>query len=436
MDRVKRLTLRNGPDLVVADEGGHIFELSELGAAVDGGRGPEACPERLWVPLPEGSDLFLLPRRTPIGLDRRTGDALPVPEMDGRLSAVAAFVSPAHTLLRHPAWRREPDAPRLPLYAYCAVGWKDGGFWVPVVRVDPDIRQELAGFDCEEIERRAQALLERLPHNRLAAHLIHNCVRRYGCPAARNFALERWEMPLPTAAGCNSRCVGCISLQADGDYPATQERIDFVPTVGEIVELAVPHLASAERAVASFGQGCEGEPLSNPRLLVAAVREIRKATRRGTLNLNTNASDPAAIAALFDAGLDSIRVSINSAIPERYNAYYRPMNYRFEDVVASIACARRTGKWASINYLVFPGVTDTPRELEALVRLIEETGLAMIQWRNLNIDPDDYRNLMAVEEAPVGLENAMAEIARLHPEVRFGYFNPHLAYHVPDAMPS
>jgi pyruvate-formate lyase-activating enzyme len=249
-------------------------------------------------------------------------------------------------------------------------------------------------------------------------------VRRYGCPAARNFALGRWEMPLPTSAACNSRCVGCISLQPEDAYPATQERINFIPSVEEIVALAVPHLENAERPVASFGQGCEGEPLTNPRLLLEAVRAIRNRTARGTLNLNTNASLPGAIAELFDAGLDSVRVSINSALAERYNAYYQPVNYRFEDVVQSISIAAAKGRWASINYLVFPGVTDVESEFNALCRLIEETGLSMIQWRNLNIDPEDYRARMAVAEAPLGLEVVMQEVRRRYPHVRFGYFNP------------
>lgn len=429
MDQRARQALAEAPDLVVAGESGEIFELPELAAAVEGGAGPTACPRELWIPLPQGSDLFLLPGRTPIGLERSGGEALPVPEMGGRLWAVAAFVAPAYTILRHPAYRIEADAPRLPLYAYCAVGWKRGRFWVPARRVDRDLRQELGGFDLAAVERGATALLARHPGNRLAVHLMDNCARRYGCPAARNFALGRWEMPLPTAAGCNSRCVGCISLQPEGDYPVTQERIDFVPRVEEIVELAVPHLSNAERAVASFGQGCEGEPLSQPRLLLAAVQAIRRETARGTLNLNTNGSDPDAVAALFEAGLDSIRISLNSALPERYNAYYRPVNYRFEDVARSIALAREKGRWASINYLVFPGVTDVAGELEGLCRLIETTGLAMIQWRNLNIDPEDYRARMAIREPPLGLENVMEEVARRFPGVRFGYFNPWLAGH-------
>ena len=41
-----------------------------------------------------------------------------------------------------------------------------------------------------------------------------------------------------------------------------------------------------------------------------------------------------------------------------------------------------------INYFVFPGMTDSVAEYEALRKVIRETGLKMIQWRNFNIDPD------------------------------------------------
>ncbi len=40
--------------------------------------------------------------------------------------------------------------------------------------------------------------------------------------------------------------------------------------------------------------------------------------------------------------------------------------------------------------LFFPGMTDSVEEYEALRKLIKETGLKMIQWRNFNIDPDWY----------------------------------------------
>ncbi len=52
--------------------------------------------------------------------------------------------------------------------------------------------------------------------------------------------------------------------------------------------------------------------------------------------------------------------------------------------------ARRHGLWTSLNYLVFPGLTDRRDETEALERLARDAKVNMIQTRNLNIDPDWY----------------------------------------------
>jgi len=43
-----------------------------------------------------------------------------------------------------------------------------------------------------------------------------------------------------------------------------------------------------------------------------AIRAIRSITGRGTINLNTNAGMPDRLGRLCEAGLDSIRVSLNS----------------------------------------------------------------------------------------------------------------------------
>jgi len=51
------------------------------------------------------------------------------------------------------------------------------------------------------------------------------------CFAAKNVFFRRWECPLPTSPTCNAGCLGCISLQPSECCPASQERIDFVPSV-------------------------------------------------------------------------------------------------------------------------------------------------------------------------------------------------------------
>ena len=40
------------------------------------------------------------------------------------------------------------------------------------------------------------------------------------------------------------------------------------------------------------------------------------------------------------------------------------------------------------NLLTFPGLTDLPEEAEALVKFIREYDVNMVQFRNLNIDPE------------------------------------------------
>ena len=148
--------------------------------------------------------------------------------------------------------------------------------------------------------------------------------------------------------------------------------------------------------------------------------------RRGTVNLNTNGSLPEVVDAMCHAGLDSIRVSLNSARPSVYDAYYRPKRYGLSDVVESLRVMRRHRRFRALNYLVFPGVTDTDEELDALSALVEETDLDMVQLRNLNIDPELYRERMpagSVREG-FGVGELLGRLRARFPHLRYGYFNP------------
>ena len=174
--------------------------------------------------------------------------------------------------------------------------------------------------------------------------------------------------------------------------------MNFKPSVEEIVEFTVPHLETAPFPLISFGQGCEGEPLLMWKTIEQAIIEIRKHTDKGSININTNGSKPDAVKRLCEAGLNSIRVSTNSARKEIYTPYYRPNNYKFEDIVESLKVVTSFGGWTSLNYFVFPGMTDSMDEYEALRKLIRETGLKMIQWRSFNIDPDWYLRKIGVTE--------------------------------------
>jgi pyruvate-formate lyase-activating enzyme len=412
--------------LVAADEAGNIFDIPGVSAAGRSGDAMVPLQRSECIPLPKGSELFRLPGREPLGFDDATGE--PVQVGDGEVSAAAAFLAPAHTQFQLAAYETLPGAPRLPLFAYTAVGWHRGRFYVPAVRVDPDRRQDVDLFPTARLRERARRLKKRFVRNRLWQHLI-DCALCSGCPAARNLVLGRWEAPLPTSRTCNARCIGCLSLQPPGSAcPATQERIAFTPTVGEILEIAVPHLEKAPRAVVSFGQGCEGEPLTNAGLLAEAIGAMRRRTERGTINLNTNAGSPEKIERLFAAGLDSIRVSLNSARREVYGAYFRPRGYGLDDVIESLRIARRLGRFASINYFVFPGLTDDIEEFRAFDGLLSAVAPDLIQWRNMNLDPDWYWEAVGPFSSGkyIGVREVMAQLKKKYPALRHGYYNPPL----------
>jgi wyosine [tRNA(Phe)-imidazoG37] synthetase (radical SAM superfamily) len=415
--------MQQSPYLLYSDGKGTIFEDTTLYAVGRSGWDAIPVPDDEWITLPEGGSLYELPGRHGIGIDVATGDM----RLCQKGWAVAAFIPPAHTGLYLAAYESLPEAPTLPLFCYTAAGWHNDTFYVPAVRIERDIRQECAGYDNDKIADGTHNLLAAYPHNRLVKHLMENCCQTYHCPAARNFSLGRWECPIPTSPACNANCIGCISFQPQEEtIPSTQDRLTFKPSPEEIVEFTVPHLQTAPYPIVSFGQGCEGEPLLMWETIRAAIIEMRKHTPRGSININTNGSKPAAVQALCNAGLDSIRVSTNSARKHIYEAYYRPNNYSFEDIVESLKIVRRHGGWASINYFVFPGMTDSEEEYEALRKLIQDTDLNMIQWRNFNIDPDWYLGKLGVTETGecMGVKQLQELIHEEFPQVKFGYFNP------------
>lgn len=419
------------PELCVADAGGRIFNVPFLSAVgMKAGFYDVLRPAQL-IKMPFGSQLFMLPGRTPVGfassdnqlvsLDRNPFSVSPEP-----CFAVAAFVAPGYTSTYNAAYTEINGAKILPLFAYTAVAFYRGEFYVASTRVDRELRQDIRFMDMNRIKRNIKIFRKQFPANRLVAHL-ESCALVNQCPAAKNFFLQRYEGPLPTSPSCNARCAGCLSLQPEGACPATQPRIRFIPTPEEIAEVALYHLAVVADPVVSFGQGCEGEPLLAGNAIEKAVKLIRARTRKGMININTNASKPDVVARLWDAGMDSIRVSLNSLQPDSYRRYYRPKGYTFFDVMKSIRVVKQKGGFVSVNYLSLPGFTDSRAEVEAFRKFLDGGRVDMIQWRNLNYDPRAYFRLL--KSCPdvkdlLGIKNLIDLVKRDYPRVMTGYFNP------------
>ena len=160
------------PRLVIADAQGNIYDDPELQMVCR--KGYEFSlpkPDEL-IPLPEGSELFLLPGRNAIGMNPENGQLETTEEL-----AVAAFVSPAHTLTAHAAYMTGNNAPVLPLFAYGAVGYANNRFYVCAKKVDEDVRQVFTGIPQAKIEKKARELMRLYPKNRLMRHLMTNCHR-------------------------------------------------------------------------------------------------------------------------------------------------------------------------------------------------------------------------------------------------------------------
>ncbi|MFP4037958.1 MAG: radical SAM protein, partial [Desulfobacteraceae bacterium] len=383
----KRSSLKELPHMLYADNQGRIHDHPHLRMTGFQGLDPGPVSPGSLVEVPAFSKLFYMPGCPPVGLDPATGrcevlEEGPVVGGIEPVNAVAAFLEPGIVRTLLPAADYKAKEYVLPSWAYTAVGFKRGRYWAAGFRVEENPRWDPRNYDDRELVPAIRAYRAAHGSDRLVEHLVR-CATVNHCFAAKNLFLGRWEAPLPVSRACNAACLGCLSLQPEDGCPASHQRIGFTPSTEEVVSLAVGHLERAPRSIVSFGQGCEGEPLTEHELIARSVREIRSKTGRGTVNMNTNGSMPGALEEILESGLDSVRISLNSARPEVYEAYYRPTGYGFEDVVESLARARSRGVYTMINYLVFPGISDREAELEALMDLVARTGVQFIHLKNL-----------------------------------------------------
>ncbi|MFA4982143.1 MAG: radical SAM protein [Candidatus Omnitrophota bacterium] len=408
--------------LLVSNKKGDIFSHDRLEASgMKAGTFVKLEPANL-IKLPPGSRLFMLPDRRPVGYDPETAYFTPTISNFG----VAAFLPPGYTVTYNSPYS-EIGRPRpLPLFAYAAAALYKGTFHVAAFRVDKDRRHDTRFINIYLVRKNIRAFKKLFPDNRLISHL-ESCAMDYGCPGAQNFFLHRYEGPLPSSPTCNAVCLGCISYQVRTKCPETQPRIKFAPSSEEIAEVAIFHIENVKDTVVSFGQGCDGEPLMAGEQIERAIKLIRKKTEKGLINMNTNGSMPRILERLFDAGLDSIRVSMNSARPEYYTAYYKPAGYNFNDVIRSIDIAKKKNHFVSINYLTMPGFSDSNDEFQALKRLIKTYCIDMIQWRNLNFDPIFYFRKMKIKTDAsrlIGIKEEVETLKNDFPGLMMGYFNP------------
>jgi pyruvate-formate lyase-activating enzyme len=358
---------------------------------------------------PPGTVPVMLPGRSPL-----LGDY----SVATKHVALGALLPAGYTRLLLPAFRAKSNAPTLPLFGYsyaCAIEDPQTGeeeLYVAAMQTDARDDWSPRTFAVGELEALVEKRRAEDPTSGVLAQL-GICSLSYGCFTAQNVFLERGEAALPVSPKCNARCVGCISEQDDdAGIPSPQTRVREEATVEELTRIALSHLERDPEGIISFGQGCEGEPLLRATTIARTIERIRETTSAGTINLNTNGSLTKSLQLLVDAGLQAVRISLNSFRPETYAAYYRPIGYALDDVLASVRLAVDAKLNVSLNLLTHPGVTDDVREVASADAFLSSVHVGMVQTRTLNIDPERYFAVVGRPEAqPIGMRDALARIA-------------------------
>ena len=388
--------------LAYCDKAGRIYFDETREPLADGGIVRETHRDEL-IPAPPGTVPMVLPGRHPV---LRNGSAK-------RRFALSVMLPAGYTRLLLPAYDADSGAPTLPLFGYTFACTIDDELHVAAMRTDEGEDWQPRVFGQGELEATIEARLAIDPLNRVLRQ-VALCSKDYGCFTAQNVFLERGEAALPVSPKCNARCVGCISEQEpETGLPSPQTRIAIEVTPEELARVAIHHLERVPEGIVSFGQGCEGEPLLRSIAIARAIELIRVERSNGSINLNTNGSMPQAIRRCIDAGLQAVRVSLNSFRPQVYAAYYRPMGYGLEDVFETIRTASRAGLRVSLNLLTHPGVTDEEEELRAMDAFLHEVPVQMIQTRTLNIDPHRYFAMVGRPDNALGMRFAIEEMRRL-----------------------
>lgn len=359
-----------------------------------------------------------------------SGEAVELEESNAL--AVAAVLPPGYLRTFLPAYVEEPDAPVLPLYGYAAVAAIDGRPHVAALRTDEWDAWDPQTADRQRIDVAIRAARRALPGSRLLNHL-ERCATEYRCLTAQNLFLRRGEGAIPVSPACNAACLGCISEQW-GDVDSPQERLNFAPTAAEIAELAGWHLSASDplplggrgregvENFVSFGQGCEGEALTRGAALVEATRRIRAAAPDATIHINTNGSRPEVLRRLVAAGLNSVRISIFSLDDTRFRAYYRPVGYSLDQVAECADVVSQAGGQVTINLLTFPGISDAPAEIDALVAFIQQHRVHQVQLRSLNVDPHWLLKRIPERTRGIGMHRFVTALGERCPGLQLGNF--------------
>jgi len=171
---------------------------------------------------------------------------------------------------------------------------------------------------------------------------------------------------------CNLLCTTCPRTFEDLEPPTDMSWELFTRIVEQVPDLSRAVLHGV------------GEPLM-VRELPRMVRHLKERGVYVLFNTNGVLLDAARGRALMDAGLDELRVSLDAAHPEAFEAV-RGVD-AFDRIVANVrafvALQRRTGRTAPRISLWLTGLKETLTELPQFVRLAHDLGVPEVHLQRL-----------------------------------------------------
>lgn len=402
------------PNLVYANKRGQIFDHTELYMAARSAGFNFVPYEIELVELPKEANLYLMQNTVPVAYNQDTTNMEDFPGG----AAVAAILPQPYLRLFLPAYTCA-EGEQLPPMAYTAIGWLEEKFVTPALQMDK-LRPVNVNSTETALAKAAEAK-EKFPKNKLIPFL-EECISQNACSMAADIFTGGYECAIPVSmAHCTEPVIpsaalatGCSGLR----------KLNFTPSSRDIIEVAMFYADQTKKPLITFGSACEGDPVMVAETVAKAIKVIKKNRPDATVSYIGCAGFPDKMKMLYEAGLDSVRLTVNSVNPSTYERFYRPKGFTFDGIYKSIELAHRAGVFVSLGLETLPGLNDRESETQALMDFIEAFKIDLIQMSNLDGDPNAIFQLYNFKFEEIhGIKNMLKLLKKRFKSLKFGYYN-------------
>lgn len=158
----------------------------------------------------------------------------------------------------------------------------------------------------------------------------------------------------------------------------------------------------------------------NETLLPDFIKSIRSLNGDISVYVQTPNLSPSLASTLCNAGVSGLWVSTNSFQEDYFNKLHEPSGSKFESLKASIKTMQDCGGETILDYQVFPGLTDHPREIDAMDTFLSNAAITTLHLSNLAIDPEWYMDelmILALPRDQIGISGWLESLHARYPEL-------------------